>query len=68
VSALNDTKVINVNRKITAKSLHIKKIIEHKVCLNSKFPTLHSTLEIHPATLFGEKCLRLYWVIQNDCE
>jgi hypothetical protein len=32
-----------------------------KVCLNSKFPpTLHSTLEIQPATLFGEKCVRLY--------
>jgi hypothetical protein len=30
-----------------------------KVCLNSKFPpTLHSTLEIQPATLFGEKCVR----------
>jgi hypothetical protein len=22
--------------------------------------TLHSTLEIQPATLFGEKCVRLY--------
>jgi hypothetical protein len=34
---------------------------ESKVCLNSKFPpTLHSTLEIQPATLFGEKCVRLY--------
>jgi hypothetical protein len=32
-----------------------------KVCLDSKFPpTLHSTLEIQPATLFGEKCVRLY--------
>jgi hypothetical protein len=32
-----------------------------KVCLNSKFPpTLHSTFEIQPATLFGEKCVRLY--------
>jgi hypothetical protein len=32
-----------------------------KVCLNSKFPpTLHFTLEIQPATLFGEKCVRLY--------
>jgi hypothetical protein len=32
-----------------------------KVYLNSKFPlTLHSTLEIQPATLFGEKCVRLY--------
>jgi hypothetical protein len=32
-----------------------------KVRLNSKFPpTLHSTLEIQPATLFGEKCARLY--------
>jgi hypothetical protein len=31
------------------------------VCLNSKFPpTLHSTLEIQPATLFGEKCVILY--------
>jgi hypothetical protein len=31
----------------------------YKVCLNSKFPpTLHSTLEIQPATLFGEKCVR----------
>jgi hypothetical protein len=35
----------------------------HKVCLNSKFPPiLHSTLEIQPATLFGEKCIRLYFV------
>jgi hypothetical protein len=34
---------------------------ETKVCLNSKFPpTLHFTLEIQPATLFGEKCVRLY--------
>jgi hypothetical protein len=33
----------------------------NKVCLNSKFPpTLHSTLEIQSATLFGEKCVRLY--------
>jgi hypothetical protein len=33
----------------------------HKVCLNSKFPpTLSSTLEIQPATPFGEKCVRLY--------
>jgi hypothetical protein len=33
----------------------------YKVCLNSKFPpTLHSTLEIQPAILFGEKCVRLY--------
>jgi hypothetical protein len=31
------------------------------ICLNSKFsPTLHSTLEIQPAALFGEKCVRLY--------
>jgi hypothetical protein len=37
------------------------KIAVGKVCLNSKFPpTLHSTLEIQPATLFGEKCVRLY--------
>jgi hypothetical protein len=35
--------------------------IQSKVCHNSKFPpTLHSTLEIQPATLFGEKCVRLY--------
>jgi hypothetical protein len=35
--------------------------VAYKVCLNSKFPpTLHSTLEIQPATLFGEKCVRLY--------
>jgi hypothetical protein len=35
--------------------------IEYKVCRNSKFPpTLHSTLEIQPATLFAEKCIRLY--------
>jgi hypothetical protein len=34
---------------------------KNKVCLNSKFPpTLHSTLQIQPATLFGEKCVRLY--------
>jgi hypothetical protein len=33
----------------------------NKVCLNSKFPpTLHSTLEIQPATLFGEKCVKWY--------
>jgi hypothetical protein len=33
----------------------------YKVCLNSKFPpTLHSTLEIQKATLFSEKCVRLY--------
>jgi hypothetical protein len=32
-----------------------------EVCLSSKFPpTLHSTLEIQPATLFGENCVRLY--------
>jgi hypothetical protein len=32
-----------------------------KVCLNSKFPpTLHSTLERQPATLFGENCVRFY--------
>jgi hypothetical protein len=32
-----------------------------KVCLNSKFPpTLHSTLDIQPTTLFGEKCVRMY--------
>jgi hypothetical protein len=31
------------------------------VCLNSEFPsTLYSTLEIQPATLFGEKCVRLH--------
>jgi hypothetical protein len=31
------------------------------VCLNLKFsPTLHSTLEIQPTTLLGEKCVRLY--------
>jgi hypothetical protein len=36
-------------------------VCENKVCLNSKFPpTLHSTLEIQPATLFGEKGVRLY--------
>jgi hypothetical protein len=31
------------------------------VCLNYKFPpTLHSRLEIQPATPFGKKCVRLY--------
>jgi hypothetical protein len=30
-------------------------------CLNSKFPpTLHTTLEIQPTAVFGEKCVRLY--------
>jgi hypothetical protein len=45
-------------RKILILKISKKK---HIVCLNSKFPpTLHSTVEIQPATLFGEKCVRLY--------
>jgi hypothetical protein len=40
-----------------------------KVCLNSKFPpTLHSTLEIERAILFGEKCVRLYSWLQKKRE
>jgi hypothetical protein len=43
------------------RQLNYSLIVCGKVCLNSKFPpTLHSTLEIQPATLFGEKCVRLY--------
>jgi hypothetical protein len=40
-----------------------------KVCLNSKFPpTLHSTLDIQPTTLFGEKCVRLYLLGYHQCQ
>jgi hypothetical protein len=42
-----------------------------KVCFNSKLPVaLHFTRDFtynqQPATLFGEKCVRLYGVIIND--
>jgi hypothetical protein len=56
------TNAIKVLLQMTSVSLQPVPILL-KVCLNCKFaPTLHYTLEIEmqPATLFGEKCVRLY--------